>query len=195
MNGIFLPMFIQGLAGMSAPPLRRRRAVRPRPAGAALERVHLVSAWGLALAQIPFIFNFFWSMQAGQGRGREPLGGDHARVGRAVAAAARQLRAPRRRVYRGPYEYSVPGHADATSRRSSSRHAAASCRERTAHERTDDDGDHPYTVEARPDTGLNNGKLGIWLFLASEVMLFGALFASYIMLRIGAPTWPRGSSA
>jgi cytochrome c oxidase subunit 3 len=48
----------------------------------------------------------------------------------------------------------------------------------------------PYTVEARPDTGLNNGKIGIWLFLASEVMLFGALFASYIMLRVGAPSWP-----
>ena len=44
----------------------------------------------------------------------------------------------------------------------------------------------PYTVELRPDTGLNNGKLGIWLFLASEVMLFGALFASYVMLRVGA---------
>ena len=35
----------------------------------------------------------------------------------------------------------------------------------------------PYTVETRPDTGLNNGKRGIWLFLASEVMLFGALFS------------------
>ena len=33
----------------------------------------------------------------------------------------------------------------------------------------------PYTVDARPDTGLFNAKLGIWLFLASEVMLFGAL--------------------
>ncbi len=52
----------------------------------------------------------------------------------------------------------------------------------------------PYTVEARPDTGLNNPKVGIWLFLASEVMLFGALFASYILLRVGAETWPRGSS-
>jgi heme/copper-type cytochrome/quinol oxidase subunit 3 len=52
----------------------------------------------------------------------------------------------------------------------------------------------PYTVEARPDTGLNNGKIGIWLFLASEVMLFGALFASYIMLRVGAVDWPAGSS-
>lgn len=51
----------------------------------------------------------------------------------------------------------------------------------------------PYTVSARPDTGLYNAKLGIWLFLASEVMLFGALFSSYILLRIGAEEWPTGS--
>src|SRR3954453_23017791 len=50
----------------------------------------------------------------------------------------------------------------------------------------------PYTVEERPDTGLANGKLGIWLFLASEVMLFGALFSTYIILRVGAPEWPHG---
>lgn len=52
----------------------------------------------------------------------------------------------------------------------------------------------PYTVEARPDTGLYNAKVGIWLFLASEVMLFGALFSSYILLRVGAPEgyWPHG---
>jgi heme/copper-type cytochrome/quinol oxidase subunit 3 len=47
----------------------------------------------------------------------------------------------------------------------------------------------PYTVEAHPETGLNNGKIGIWLFLTSEVMLFGALFATFIMLRIGADDW------
>ena len=50
----------------------------------------------------------------------------------------------------------------------------------------------PYTVEERPDTGLTNGKLGIWLFLASEVMLFGALFSTYIILRVGATEWPHG---
>src|SRR3954464_15586150 len=54
--------------------------------------------------------------------------------------------------------------------------------------------DIPYTVEVRPDTGLTNGKIGIWLFLASEVMLFGALFASYILIRTGATTWPRGDT-
>ena len=42
------------------------------------------------------------------------------------------------------------------------------------------------TVTARPDTGLYNAKLGIWLFLASEVMLFGGLFSAYIFLRMGA---------
>ena len=52
----------------------------------------------------------------------------------------------------------------------------------------------PYVVEPRPDTGLNNGKIGIWLFLASEVMLFGSLFASYIMLRVGNPAWPKGTT-
>ena len=50
----------------------------------------------------------------------------------------------------------------------------------------------PYTVEARPDTGLTNGKLGIWLFLASEVMLFGALFSAYVILRHGSVEWPHG---
>lgn len=48
----------------------------------------------------------------------------------------------------------------------------------------------PHTVEPRPDTGLYNARLGLWLFLASEVMLFGALFSSYILLRVGADTWP-----
>jgi cytochrome c oxidase subunit III len=52
----------------------------------------------------------------------------------------------------------------------------------------------PYTVEVRRDTGLTNGKIGIWLFLASEVMLFGALFASYILIRTGMPVWPRGDT-
>jgi len=54
--------------------------------------------------------------------------------------------------------------------------------------------DIPYTVQPREDTGLYNAKVGIWLFLASEVMLFGALFSSYILLRVGAAEgyWPHG---
>ena len=52
----------------------------------------------------------------------------------------------------------------------------------------------PHTVHPREDTGLFNAKLGVWLFLGSEIMLFGALFSSYVMLRIGAPHWPEGAS-
>ena len=43
----------------------------------------------------------------------------------------------------------------------------------------------PYTVTARKDTGLFNAKVGIWLFLASEVMLFGALFSTLVLLEHG----------
>jgi cytochrome c oxidase subunit 3 len=52
----------------------------------------------------------------------------------------------------------------------------------------------PYTVHNRPDTGIYNAKVGIWLFLASEVMLFGGLFSAYILLRVGAAPgeWPHG---
>jgi cytochrome c oxidase subunit 3 len=52
----------------------------------------------------------------------------------------------------------------------------------------------PYTVTARPDTGLWNAKVGIWLFLASEVMLFGGLFSAYVFLRLDAApgAWPHG---
>lgn len=51
----------------------------------------------------------------------------------------------------------------------------------------------PYTTKPRPDTGLYNAKIGLWLFLASEVMLFGGMFSAYILLRVGAPDglWPR----
>lgn len=45
----------------------------------------------------------------------------------------------------------------------------------------------PYTVKPHPITAMYSGKFGTWLFLTSEVMLFGALFSSYVLLRVGAP--------
>ena len=55
----------------------------------------------------------------------------------------------------------------------------------------------PYEVTPRRDTGLYNAKLGVWLFLASEVMLFGGLFSAYVFLRVGVKEgfdnpWPWG---
>jgi heme/copper-type cytochrome/quinol oxidase subunit 3 len=53
----------------------------------------------------------------------------------------------------------------------------------------------PYTVKPHPITEMYSGKFGTWLFLASEVMLFGALFSSYVLLSTTAPAegplaWP-----
>lgn len=48
----------------------------------------------------------------------------------------------------------------------------------------------PYATTVRPDTGFTNGKLGMWLFVASEVMFFGGLFSAYAFLRLAAADWP-----
>ena len=44
---------------------------------------------------------------------------------------------------------------------------------------------HSYAI-AETNTGIPNGKLGIWVFLASEVMLFGGFISSYVILRTGS---------
>ena len=45
-------------------------------------------------------------------------------------------------------------------------------------------------ASAMTATGVPNGKLGMWLFLASEVMFFTGLLGAYIVLRISNPHWP-----
>jgi heme/copper-type cytochrome/quinol oxidase subunit 3 len=50
----------------------------------------------------------------------------------------------------------------------------------------------PYTTERRGDTGATNVTLGIWLFIASEIMLFGSLFSAYALIRASAASWPVG---
>jgi cytochrome c oxidase subunit 1 len=39
-------------------------------------------------------------------------------------------------------------------------------------------------------TTTTSARLGMWLFIASEAMLFGSLFSGYVMLRTGASAWP-----
>ena len=39
-------------------------------------------------------------------------------------------------------------------------------------------------------TGIPTNKLGMWVFLASEVMFFTALIAAYVVLRMSNPAWP-----
>jgi heme/copper-type cytochrome/quinol oxidase subunit 3 len=42
---------------------------------------------------------------------------------------------------------------------------------------------HPETIE----TGLDNRKLGMWIFLASEVMLFSALIGAFLTIKAASP--------
>ena len=46
------------------------------------------------------------------------------------------------------------------------------------------------SVPRRMGLPVRNGKLGMWLFLGTEVMFFTALIGSLIVLRGGAAAWP-----
>ncbi len=47
-------------------------------------------------------------------------------------------------------------------------------------------------VEGIP-AGITAGKVGVWWFLASEIMVFGGLITSYIVFRLGGPGWAEAS--
>ena len=120
MNVVFMPMFAQGMEGM----LRRmadgganysaaRGAGRAGHAARPIMALHTWILWGavaLGLAQIPFIINLFWSIKHGEKvksdnpwhsttlEWQTPTPPPHGNFARPP------------HIYRGPYEYSVPGH-------------------------------------------------------------------------------------
>ncbi len=108
MNGIFMPMFIQGMAGVSR---------RLYDGGATYELAQgvlhwnefmSISAWLLALAQIPFLINLFWSPFKGKKANDNPWEATTLEWSTPTPPPhGNFLEAPK--VYRGPYEYSVPG--------------------------------------------------------------------------------------
>jgi cytochrome c oxidase subunit 1 len=114
-NGLFAPMFFQGMAGMHR---------RWYDGGVTFEGLSNASVFGytgiqwntviswsaflLCVAQLPFIFNFFWSIWNGEKVDRNPWDATtlewdapsppgHGNFDKPIA------------VHRGPYEYSVPG--------------------------------------------------------------------------------------
>ena len=185
MNMIFFPMFLQGMAGM------HRRGF---DGGATYDLAKPVlhwntsishAAWTLGLFQLPFIFNFFWSIKYGKKVGKQSVECHHARVGRAFAAAAWQLPRAGGRLPR-PVRIQRARASAWTSSRNATRRVPGPTPERTATRFILME--IPYTVSARPDTGLYNAKIGIWLFLASEVMLFGGL-----VLRLCVPAARRAA--
>ncbi len=54
------------------------------------------------------------------------------------------------------------------------------------------DGHHGHVhLQYQPGLPLTRGKLIMWLFLSTEIMFFAALLGSYVVLRFGAPVWPK----
>jgi cytochrome c oxidase subunit 1 len=109
MNGIFMPMFIQGLAGVS-----RRLADGGESYAHASGVLHLnefmtTSAFLLGIAQIPFIINIIMSLFSSEKAGRNPWDAT------TVEWAAPSPPLPHVNfdseieVYHSSYEYSVPG--------------------------------------------------------------------------------------
>jgi heme/copper-type cytochrome/quinol oxidase subunit 3 len=47
----------------------------------------------------------------------------------------------------------------------------------------------PTIATQRSAMGIPTGRLAVWWVLASEVVIFGGLLASYIMLRLAHPEW------
>jgi len=110
MNCIFFPMFLQGMAGMHR---------RMYDGGATYEMLNKnvlhwnvfisESAWLLALAQIPFIINFCFSWKYGRKVSDNPWEATTLEWSAPSPPPHGNFTKPMI-VYRGPYEYSVPGH-------------------------------------------------------------------------------------
>jgi len=125
MNTVFQPMFAQGMAGMirrmadgganySTATLQKQGVVAIGGLSDKIMGLHTMILWGavgLALVQIPFIINVFWSIKNGRKAASDnpwqattlewqtPTPPPHGNFAHAPE------------VHRGPYEYSVPGHA------------------------------------------------------------------------------------
>jgi heme/copper-type cytochrome/quinol oxidase subunit 3 len=188
MNGVFMPMFIQGLAGANR---RLYDGGRSYTYGAALAPSYSGQWWSAVLlgaVQLVFIFNFFWSMRRGSKTNANPWEATSLEW-TTTSPPPKENFATIPTVTRSAYEYSTAsGPADFAPQADSSAPAQRTTHDapRTTHHAQDD------AHEVHADTGVTSARFGIWLFLASEVMLFGALFSAYALLRVSAPVWPNG---
>jgi len=120
-NGIFFPMFAQGLAGVS----RRlydggMQYAHAKQIAAQTNPFMSICAIGLLVAQVPFIINFFYNaIAAAMGHRDEGLGSNPWESTTMEWAATTSPPLAHGNfevlpeVYRGPYEYNVPGEAAA----------------------------------------------------------------------------------
>lgn len=112
-NCIFMPMFAQGLAGVS-----RRLWDGGAQYAHAQPVLHLnkfmsYAAFALLIAQLPFIFNLFWSIKKGKKVGANPWQATTLEWAAAPSPPVGHGNFPEVPVvYHGPYEYSPPDHPE-----------------------------------------------------------------------------------
>ena len=109
MNLIFMPMMIQGLAGVSRRLWDGGLQYAHASGTLQLNEFMSVSAWLLGLAQIPFIINIFYSMKNGEKTDKNPW---HSTTLEWTAPSPPLPHVNFEaipEVHRDPYEYSIPG--------------------------------------------------------------------------------------
>ena len=208
-NLIFLPLFVLGAAGQH----RRIYDFRnfPELSEPWMLQFRVIATLALVVmlaAQAIFIWNFFRSMFKGEKAGEEPVEGEHARVDDRVAGPARQLAAgpASERSTAGPTSTASPGAKPTTGRRTNRRRPSAPPLRRFP--RTPGPKGTPAFFEGAGDlmsarpiatdrmvTGIPTARLAIWWVIASEIVIFGGLLASYIMHRLAHDAWADQAAA
>ncbi|HEY5615259.1 MAG TPA: cbb3-type cytochrome c oxidase subunit I [Bacteroidota bacterium] len=108
MNFIFMPMFIQGLAGVSRRLYDGGEQYAHAQGVLQLNEVTSIAAWVMAVFQVFFIVNFFWSIKKGkQVENDNPWNATTLEWTTPTPPPHGNFLTPAV-VYRGPYEYSVP---------------------------------------------------------------------------------------
>jgi len=108
MNSIFMPMMVQGLAGVSRRLYDGGATYAHAQDVLGLNKMASYSAWMLALFQLPFIVNFFWSIWKGEKVGDNPWEATTLEWATPTPPPHGNFETVPV-VYRGPYEYSAPG--------------------------------------------------------------------------------------
>ena len=107
-NVVFMPMFIQGLSGMNRRMVDGGETYAMNQDVLVWNEVISMGAWALGVFQLFFIFNFFWSIKKGERVGDNPWEATTLEW-TAPSPPPHGNFAAAPTVYRGPYEYSVPG--------------------------------------------------------------------------------------
>jgi cytochrome c oxidase subunit 1 len=108
MNGVFLPMFIQGLAGVNR---RLYDGGRTYAGGAAIAPLYTGQWWAAVLlgaVQVVFIVNVIWSLRRGERTQENPWHATTLEWTTASPPPHGNFTTPPH-VHRGPYDYSLPG--------------------------------------------------------------------------------------